>query len=213
MFEKIENLMERLETLLFLSRDNLTIEELCKFYNLEYNEILETLELLKKNRKNSGINVKIENDVVYLVTNPLYGEDVQKFFNPETKIKRLSSSTMETLAIIAYKGPITKGEIEKIRGVGVDKIISNLVEKKLIYISGKKKTIGMPNLYEVTEDFYSYLEIEKKEDLPNYSEFEQMDLQYYENDENINSVEDVENLVSIKNKLNEKIEVKKDEIE
>ena len=78
---------------------------------------------------------------------------------------------METLAIIAYKGPITKTEIENIRGVSVEKSISNLMEKNLIYISGKRKSIGTPNEYQVTEDFYSYLNIDNKKDLPGFDEF------------------------------------------
>ena len=83
---------------------------------------------------------------------------------------------METLAIIAYKGPITKGEIEVIRGVSAEKAISNLLEKNLIYISGKKKSIGTPNIYNVTEDFYSYLNIDKEENLPGYEEFRKINL-------------------------------------
>lgn len=208
MLEKMENLMEKLETLLFLSRDGLFIEEFSKFYNLKRDEIVEVLKLLKEKRKNSGINVKLENERAFLVTNPQYGEDVQKFFNPETKIKKLSKSTMETLAIIAYKGPITKLEIEKIRGVSVERIVANLLEKNLIYISGKKKAIGNPNLYEVGEDFYSYLNINKAEDLPKYDEFKEIELTYNENLE-----KNDEELKSIEYKLKEKIEVEKNEIE
>ena len=104
---------------------------------------------------------------------------------------------METLAIIAYKGPITKGEIEKIRGVGVEKVMSNLLEKNLIYISGKRKSIGTPNLYEVTEDFYSYLNIKNKDELPGYEQFEKIKLvNKMENESNENN----ESLVEEKNK-------------
>ena len=90
---------------------------------------------------------------------------------------------METLAIIAYKGPITKGEIEQIKGVSVEKTMANLLEKNLIYISGKKKAIGTPNLYEVTEDFYSYLNITEKSELPGYSKYEKIELLYKENED------------------------------
>ena len=101
---------------------------------------------------------------------------------PELKIKKLTKPTMETLAIIAYKGPVTKGEIEQIKGVSVEKTIANLLEKNLIYISGKKKAIGTPNLYEVTEDFYSYLNISEKSELPGYSQYEKIELLYKENE-------------------------------
>ncbi len=169
-------LSERVETLVFLSKDMLSIEELAKFFEVNNDEMKEIVLKLKEDRKETGINIKIENNIVSLVSNPLFGEDVKKFFNPEMKLKKLSKSAMETLAIIAYKGPITKGEIEKIRGVGVEKVMSNLLEKNLVYISGKKKSIGTPNLYEVTEDFYSYLNIKNKDELPGYEQFEKIKL-------------------------------------
>ena len=181
--EKTENVANRMETLIFLSKEPLMIEELAKFYNLSLKETEEILLALKKKRKKSGINIRIENGEVFLISNPLYGEDVKKFFNPELKIKKLTKPTMETLAIIAYKGPITKGEIEQIKGVSVEKTMANLLEKNLIYISGKKKAIGTPNLYEVTEDFYSYLNITEKSELPGYSQYEKIELLYKENED------------------------------
>ena len=181
--EKTENVANRMETLIFLSKEPLTIEELAKFYSLSLDETKEILSTLKEKRKESGINIRIENGAVFLVSNPLYGEDVKKFFNPELKIKKLTKPTMETLAIIAYKGPITKGEIEQIKGVSVEKTMANLLEKNLIYISGKKKAIGTPNLYEVTEDFYSYFNITEKSELPGYSQYEKIEMLYKENED------------------------------
>ena len=172
----IQNMEERIETLIFLSKDELSIEELAKFYDMEKENMMELLLNLKEKRKISGINIKIENGIVALVSNPLYGEDVRRFFNPEMKMKKLTKSAMETLAIIAYKGPITKGEIESIRGVGVEKTMANLLEKNLVFVSGKRKSIGTPNLYQVTEDFYSYLNIDKEENLPGYEEFRKINL-------------------------------------
>lgn len=204
----MENLKEKIESLVFLSKDPLSIEELEKFFKIEKIKIKEMILELKNLRKYTGINVKFENDFVTLVSNPLYGEDVKNFFNPEMKLKKLSKSTMETLAIIAYKGPITKVEIEQIRGVGVEKVMSNLLEKNLIYISGKRKSIGTPNLYEVTEDFYSYLNVRSKKELPGYEEFEKMKLEYKVFEEN----EDFEKLKSIKEKIELKTEVEINEI-
>ena len=198
-----ENLEDRVETIVFLSKEQLTIEELAKFYEVEFSKMEEILLNLKEKRKTSGINVKIENGIIMLVSNPLYGEDVKRFFNPEMKIKKLTRSTMETLAIIAYKGPITKTEIEQIRGVNVEKTMTNLLEKNLIYISGKKKTIGTPNLYEVTEDFYSYLNINGKEELPGFEQYEKIELLYKIQEEDIES----ENPEFIREKLEKKIKI------
>ena len=201
----IQNIEGRIETLIFLSEEELSMEELARFYEIDREEIVEILTDLKEKRKISGINIKIENDIVSLVSNPLYGEDVKRFFNPETKIKKLTKSAMETLAIIAYKGPITKGEIESIRGVGVEKTMANLLEKNLIFVSGKRKSIGTPNLYQVTEDFYSYLNVTGKGDLPGYEQFEKIEMLYRTVEE---ENDDVENLKSIEQKLEEKLEVK-----
>ena len=201
----IQNIEGRIETLIFLSEEELSMEELAKFYEIDKEEMFKILTDLKEKRKISGINIKIENDIVSLVSNPLYGEDVKRFFNPEMKIKKLTKSAMETLAIIAYKGPVTKGEIESIRGVGVEKTMTNLLEKNLIFISGKRKSIGTPNLYQVTEDFYSYLNITGKEDLPGYEQFEKIEMLYRTVEE---ENDNVENLKSIEQKLEEKLEVK-----
>ena len=81
------------------------------------------------------------------------------------RIKKLSKSSMETLTIIAYKGPITKTEIEDIKGISVDNSIQALLEKKLIHSVGRKKALGSPKLYEVTDEFYGYAGFSDKEEL------------------------------------------------
>ena len=183
---KFNNIEEKLEAIIFLSKEMITIKELAQFYGMENFEMEEVLNNLREKRKNTGINLKIENGIVCLVSNPLFGSDVKRFFNPEMKLKKLSRSAMETLAIIAYKGPITKAEIEQIRSVGVDKTMSNLLERKLIYICGRKKTAGTPNLYEVTDDFYSYLNICNREELPGNEQFQEIELLYKEDEKTEN---------------------------
>ena len=175
---RISEMEEKVEAIIFLAKEIVTVEELAQFYTMEKFEMEEVLYNLREKRKNTGINLKIENGAVYLVSNPLFGFEVKRFFNPEMKLKKLSRSAMETLAIIAYKGPVTKAEIEQIRGAGADKTMANLLERKLIYISGKKKSIGTPNLYEVTQDFYSYLNIHGREELPGSEQFQKIDLLY-----------------------------------
>lgn len=195
----MENIENRIESIIFLSKEELTIEDLAKFYKIDKEKMKNIVYSLKEKRKDTGINIKIENEVIKLVSNALYGEDVKNFFNPELKIKKLTKSTMETVAIIAYKGPITKAEIEKIRGVGVEKTIANLVEKNLIYVSGKKQSIGAPNLYEVTEEFLSYLNVKNKNELPGYEEYEKTILLKVNSQGE--SIDEVEKLESIKEKL------------
>lgn len=191
---EINEIEEKVEAIIFLAKEMVTVQELAQFYAMENFEMEEVLHSLREKRKNTGINLKIENGGVFFVSNPLFGFDVKRFFNPEMKLKKLSRSAMETLAIIAYKGPVTKAEIEQIRGAGADKTMANLLERKLIYISGKKKSIGTPNLYEVTEDFYSYLNIHGREELPGSEQFQKIDLLYREDEKTETESSDNENV-------------------
>lgn len=160
----------KIEAILFLSGRPVEIKELQIFFNKTKNEILKILKELKEEKSTTGINIKINLENVEIITNPKYGEELAKFFNKKEKPKKLTTAALETLAIIAYNQPVTKLTMENIRGVKVDKTISTLEERELIRICGKKETIGNPNLYEVTEEFLSYMEINTLEELPKYNE-------------------------------------------
>ena len=195
-------LESRIEAIIFLSKEKISVDELVNHFKVDKQRMIEKIERLIEMRKVTGINIRLENELISLVSNPLCGEDVRNFFNPELKIKKLTKSTMETLAIIAYKGPITKTEIENIRGVSVEKAMSNLLEKNLVYISGKRKGIETPNEYRVTDEFYSYLNVTNKEDLPGFEEFSRFSI-VMKNKENENE----EELHLISSILEEKKEV------
>ncbi|WP_288848054.1 SMC-Scp complex subunit ScpB [uncultured Sneathia sp.] len=159
--------LNEIEAIIFLSDKPVPIDELADFLNKTVEETKTLLLDLKEKRENTGINLEIKEEMVKFVTNPNCGKVIQDFFNPTVKVKKLSKSSMETLTIIAFKGPITKSAIEDIKGVSVDGSIQTLLEKKLIYASGRKKSLGNPKLYEVTENFYGYVGIESKEELFN----------------------------------------------
>ena len=160
----------KIEAILLLGGDEVKIKELCKFFAIPLEEMMKILEELKEARRDTGINLEITGEVVSLATNPIYGEVINNFFEQESKPKKLSGAALETLSIIAYRQPITKGEIEAIRGVSVDRIIQNMEEKRFVRICGKRETIGRPNLYEVTDKFLGYIGIKNIEELPNYLE-------------------------------------------
>lgn len=160
----------KIEAILLLGGDEVKIKELCKFFVIPLEEMMKILEELKEARRDTGINIEITGEVVSLATNPIYGEVINNFFEQESKPKKLSGAALETLSIIAYRQPITKGEIEAIRGVSVDRIIQNMEEKRFVRVCGKRETIGRPNLYEVTDKFLGYIGIKNIEELPNYLE-------------------------------------------
>ncbi len=96
------------------------------------------------------------------------------FLSSERSKRRLSQAALETLAIIAYKQPMTKPEIESIRGVNADYTINTLLEKNLVAISGRSETIGRPLLYVTTEEFLKYFGLNKVSDLPKPRELEEI---------------------------------------
>ena len=90
------------------------------------------MDELVKDYKDRGINFVVEDGNLLIRTNPLNGETIKNYFMPELKVRKLSKSSLEVLTIVAFKGPITKTEIEEIRNTGVDHIVPVLLEKKLI---------------------------------------------------------------------------------
>ncbi len=96
------------------------------------------------------------------------------FLSSEKSKRKLSQAALETLAIIAYKQPITKPELEKIRGVNSDYVLNTLLEKDLITISGRSETIGRPLLYGTTNEFLKYFGLAKLSDLPKPREIEEI---------------------------------------
>lgn len=166
-------LKTQIEAILLLGGEETKIKDISKFFNISLEQTLSILQELKKERKGTGINIELHEELVYLVTNPICGEIVNKYFQQESKPKKLTTASLETLSIIAYNQPMTKTEIESIRGVSVDRIIQNLEEKRFIRVCGKKESIGRPNLYEITEKFLGYLGIDSVEELPNYFEIKE----------------------------------------
>jgi segregation and condensation protein B len=104
------------------------------------------------------------------MTKPAYQASIGIMLKQQSK-KRLSTSAMETLAIIAYKQPISKTEIENIRGVNCDYAVQKLVDKGLIEITGKAETIGRPMLYGTTTKFMEYFGINDLMELPTPKDF------------------------------------------
>ncbi|MEJ2543214.1 MAG: SMC-Scp complex subunit ScpB [Calditrichaceae bacterium] len=108
-----------------------------------------------------------------IVTRPDYADWVRKLYISRTK-NRLTQKALETLAIIAYKQPITKTEVESIRGVGSDTVIRTLIERKLITVTGREKAPGNPLLYGTTRYFLEYFGLKDISDLPKLREIDEL---------------------------------------
>ena len=131
-------------------------------------------ELNKKYEVNedSFAVLRIANGFIF-ATKPEYGKYLGYLSSIKSK-RRLSQASLETLAIIAYKQPITKPELEAIRGVNSDYILNTLLEKNLVTIKGRADTVGRPLLYATTEEFLKYFGINKLTDLPKPREIEEI---------------------------------------
>jgi segregation and condensation protein B len=111
-----------------------------------------------------------------LVCDPYYAPWIKKLMVKE-KTQRLSMPSLETLAIIAYKQPITRSEIETIRGVNIDGVIEGLLEKNLIKTGGRKEAPGRPFFYATTSEFLTHFGLRALEDLPKLKEFSETDIE------------------------------------
>src|ERR1700736_4518404 len=104
-----------------------------------------------------------------LVTDPAYGSWVRQLF-PGPKPARLSAPALETLAIIAYRQPITRADVEAVRGVTIDSVLQTLMERSLVKISGRAEIPGRPLLYETTDFFLDHFGLRNLDELPNVEE-------------------------------------------
>ena len=105
-----------------------------------------------------------------IVTDPFLAPWLKKLYKT-SGADRLTGPSLESLAIVAYKQPVTKPEIEAIRGVNVDGVLKTLIEKSLVRIAGRKETVGRPILYGTTQEFLQYFGLSSLEELPKLEEF------------------------------------------
>ncbi|MGM0602601.1 MAG: SMC-Scp complex subunit ScpB [Bacillota bacterium] len=174
-----------LEAVIFSSEKPVRFSDLLSITELDKKKLQKILDLLmeKYRREESGILLKKYSDAYIFQTKKEYADYVEKLFDIN-KVTSLSTAAMETLAIIAYRQPVTRSEIEEIRGVKVERTLSTLGKYNLIMELGRKETIGNPILYGTTSDFLQYLDIEDLSELPEIEKIEQLFAENIE-DENI----------------------------
>ncbi len=160
-----------IEAVLFVSQGPVNLETLMHVVEKAADEVNQAIEELKKEYelKQSPIQIVEIAGGWQFSTKRDYASYIRKLYKEETTLK-LSTSALETLAIVAYKQPITRAEIEQIRGVEVSAVLKTLVEKNLARICGKKDTIGTPFLYGTTQQFLIYFGLKSTSDLPSLEE-------------------------------------------
>ena len=155
------------ESLLFVSREPVSLDSITKVVGIKDYEVKEVLDALisEYNLRNSGILILEIAGGYQMVTNPEYSGYIKKLKNINIS-SRLSQAALETLAIVAYKQPLTKLEIDNIRGVNSEGSVKSLLDKKLIRIVGKKETPGRPFLYGTTKAFLNHFGLKDLASLP-----------------------------------------------
>ena len=153
-----------LEALLFAAGEPLTKEKIAELMELGVIEVSNLLRQLNKDLSNHGIILREVADGYQLSTRPEYFEIVERLATIVNS--KLSTSMMETLSIIAFMQPVTRVDIEEMRGVKVDRILTRLIEFDLIEEVGRKQVLGRPILYGTTENFLRTFGLKSLNDLP-----------------------------------------------
>jgi len=156
-----------LESVLLVSNKPLSFKELASILGSEENLVKDSIAILqsKFNQEDSGIHLALNNNKVQLISNPKFGKWLQNYLKDELT-GELTNASLETLSIIAYRQPISKEELEQIRGVNCSLIIRNLLIRGLIEAQEEKGDLAPK--YCVTMDFIKHLGISAITDLPNY---------------------------------------------
>jgi segregation and condensation protein B len=180
------NLSRLIEALLFSAHKPLSIKEIVEvlrnagaedefapndFANVKPAQVAAAIEQLKIEhiQREHGFQLVEKADGWQLTSDPKYAPWVRGLF-PAPKPARLTSPALETLAIIAYRQPITRADVEAVRGVTIDSVLQTLMERGLVKISGRAEIPGRPLLYETTDFFLDHFGLRNLDELPNVEE-------------------------------------------
>ncbi len=166
----MKTLANIIESLLFVSGDAVAIKDIAEKSNVSEKEVLSAAKILQeKYDEESGINLLIFNKKLQFCSNPKYADDVSAVLSP-IKMRELSRSMLEVAAIIAYKQPVTRIDLEELRGSNSEFALQNLLKLGVIEVVGRKDTVGKPVLFGTTDEFLKRFQISNLDELPDYNE-------------------------------------------
>jgi segregation and condensation protein B len=180
----LDYLIPHIESLIFTSAQPISLKEIknCLEDVLEAKfkdeELLNAIQQLQERYQEEHFAIELVEiaEGYQLLTKAAYHNTVGTYLRQSTR-KRLSRAALETLSIIAYKQPVTKSELEKIRGVSCDYSIQKLLEKELVAILGRDEGPGRPLLYGTSDKFMDYFGLKSLKDLPKPKDFKEADFQ------------------------------------
>lgn len=161
-----------IECMLFVAGDPVPITELQRVLDLTELELRPLLYAMQEAYKAEarGLTLMLTEETAQLVSNRAYARYVEELLQPAQQ-KTFSQSLLETLAVIAYRQPITRAEVEAVRGVRCEYAVSQLLKMNMIQPMGRKDSVGRPVLYGTTDAFLRHFGIASTQQLPNYEAF------------------------------------------
>ena len=155
------------EAMMFTWGEPLSIKTAAEVLNISEKEAMECMENLKEEYEENarGIRIRKVNKGFQFVTAEENAEYIERLCTP-VKRRKLSQSALEVLAIVAYKQPVTRGEIEAVRGIKCERVLEGLAAKNLVEEKGRSQGIGRPILYGTTNEFLKYFGFETLKELP-----------------------------------------------
>jgi segregation and condensation protein B len=164
-----------IEAILFIEVDTVNISKLSNQLEIDIKQARTLIKELKEEYENRGSGLQLNELAtgIRLSTNKAYGSFLRQYYKAKHQ-KKFSRISLETLAIISYKQPITRAEIEDIRGVSSDNSIRDLLEKKLIKIIGRRKVPGNPMEYGTTKEFLEYFGLTALKEMPTLKEIKEL---------------------------------------
>ncbi len=170
-------LIKKIEALLFAWGDALSYQKIASLLDVDNQTLKDAVAQMKQNYQTGphGIQLIEVNQSLQLASKQEFADTVEQLFKTE-RSRGLSNSLLEVLAIVAYRQPITKLEIEAIRGVGSDRSLQSLIELDFVAVAGKLEQIGRPNLYGTTPLFLKKFGLKTLRDLPPIESFEDLEL-------------------------------------
>ena len=171
------NLSGLLEAIVYLSKDPVTLDVIHKALpDVDRAELQEALKGIveRYQGESHGIEVREVAGGYRFSTKPEHHEILKHFLKSQVPPTRLSLAALETLAVIAYKQPVTIPEIQDIRGVHASGVIKTLLDKKFVATAGRKEVLGRPILYKTTKDFLVHFGLNDISELPSMEEFEEL---------------------------------------
>ncbi|MDD6154564.1 MAG: SMC-Scp complex subunit ScpB [Eubacteriales bacterium] len=162
-----DKMKSALTSMLFIWGDPLSARDAAEALDADTSQVKQALEEIADDfaRENKGLIVRRIKNSWQLVTAPENEEYIKKLCTPVKK-KKLTQAALEVLAIVAYRQPVTKGQIDEIRGVKCDRVLAGLEEKELVKVVGRSDSIGKPYLYGTTDEFLRKFGFSSIKDLP-----------------------------------------------